>query len=59
MTLAPITLTLLPDAPDADGEPRAALAVPPAPGCRRGVLLVFASVALAVAEKSRREGGAA
>jgi hypothetical protein len=55
----PITLTLLPDAPDADGLPRAGLVVPPAPSStsRRPILLLFGTVAAALAEKTRMEGG--
>lgn len=52
-----IRLHLLPDAPDAEGEPRAALLVPassPALG-RRPALLLFANIAAAIAAKREME----
>lgn len=56
---APIRLQLLPDAPDAEGEPRCALLLPPAPGAvsRRPVLRLFASLAAAVEAKRQLEAG--
>ncbi|MFT8243262.1 hypothetical protein [Roseomonas sp. BN140053] len=54
---APIRLHLLPDAPDASGEPRAALLVPPSHTLtRRPTLHVFATVAAAIAAKRQMEG---
>ncbi|WP_424140013.1 hypothetical protein [Roseomonas chloroacetimidivorans] len=55
----PIKLHLLPDAPDADGLPRAGLVVPPGAKnpSRRPILLLFGSLAAALAEKSKMEGG--
>lgn len=59
-----IRLHMLPEAPDGDGQPRAALVLParPAQGNmpgRRAITLWFGSVGAAVAEKSRREGATA
>ncbi|MFT8243959.1 hypothetical protein [Roseomonas sp. BN140053] len=55
---APIRLHLLPDAPDASGEPRAALLVPPSHTLtRRPALRVFATVAAAIAAKRLLEAG--
>ena len=53
-----IKLHLLPDALDGNGEPRAGLLIPPAPSspARRPVLLVFTTLAAALAEKRTREG---
>lgn len=53
---APIRLHLLPDAPDGDGEPRAGLLIPPTVPARRPILLLFATVALAVQAKAEMEG---
>ncbi|MBI0538962.1 hypothetical protein D9599_25750 [Roseomonas sp. KE2513] len=57
MMPASIHLTLLPDAPDVDGLPRAGLVVPPQPGAvvRRPLLLLFPTVAAAVAAKQAME----
>lgn len=54
---AEVQLHLLPEAPDAEGEPRAALVVPPMPSRydRRTVTLLFPSLAAALAEKRRIE----
>ena len=59
MSAAAIKLQLLPDAPDGDGEARAGLLVPAGLGRtnRRPVLLMFATIAAAVAEKQRLESG--
>lgn len=56
-TVAPIRLVHIPAAVDADGEPRIALEVPPRPGAqqRRPVLLMFASMAAALAGKREME----
>ncbi|WP_424135144.1 hypothetical protein [Roseomonas chloroacetimidivorans] len=53
----PIRLVHIPAAVDADGEPRVALEVPPRPGAqqRRPVLLMFASMAAALAGKREME----
>jgi hypothetical protein len=55
---APIRLVHIPAAVDADGEPRVALEVPPRPGAqqRRPALLMFASMAAALAGKREMEG---
>lgn len=57
MRPALIKLHLLEDARDAEGVPRAGLLVPPPPSSvsRRPVLVIFASIAAAVAEKARME----
>lgn len=54
----PIRLTLLPDMPDAAGEPRAGLLLPlpPNPTSRRMTLAIFPTIAAALAEKARLEG---
>jgi hypothetical protein len=57
VTAAPIRLLRLDDAPDGDGEPRGALMLPPTATVRRSVVLLFASVALAVQAKAEMEGG--
>ena len=51
--LPPIQLHLMPEAVDRDGEPRAALVVPPTPSRydRRTVTLLYPSVAAALAAK--------
>ncbi|HEY8612345.1 MAG TPA: hypothetical protein VIL69_13765 [Roseomonas sp.] len=61
MSPAPIRLTLLPDLPNADGEPRAGLVLPLPPNStsRRAALAIFPSVTAALMEKVRLEGGAA
>jgi hypothetical protein len=48
----------IPNAVDADGEPRVALEVPPRPGSvsRRPVLMVFATMAAALNGKRMMEG---
>ena len=53
----PIRLCLMPQALDRDGEPRAALVVPPTPSRydRRTVILLFPSVAAALAAKRGME----
>jgi hypothetical protein len=53
----PIRLHLMPEAADRDGEPRAALVVPPTPSRydRRTITLLFSSVAAALAAKRRME----
>jgi hypothetical protein len=55
--LLPIRLYLLPEALDRDGEPRAALVVPPTPSRydRRTITLLFPSVAAALAAKRGME----
>jgi hypothetical protein len=55
--LLPIRLYLLPEALDRDGEPRAALVVPPTPSRydRRTSTLLFPSVAAALAAKRGME----
>ncbi len=55
---APIRLHLMPDAPNAEGEPRAALLVPASEAAltRRPVLLMFASIGAAIAAKREMEG---
>ena len=52
-----IQLHLMPEALDAEGEPRAALVVPPMPSRydRRTVTLLFPSIAAALAAKRRLE----
>lgn len=57
MSAASIRVLRLDDAPDANGEGRGGLLVPPAPNAtvRRPVLLLFASVALAVQAKRAME----
>ena len=57
MAPEPIRLHLMPEALDRDGEPRAALVVPPTPSRydRRTVTLLFPSVAAALAAKRRME----
>jgi hypothetical protein len=54
---AAIRLHLMPEAVDRDGEPRAALVVPPTPSRydRRIVTLLFSSVAAALAAKRDME----
>jgi hypothetical protein len=54
---APIRLHLLPEALDRDGEPRAALVVPPSASRygRRSITLLFPSIAAAVAAKRSME----
>lgn len=56
--LSPIRVLLLPDAPHADGEPRAALQHPPKIGAmdRRPVLQLFATLGAALKAKQRMEG---
>jgi hypothetical protein len=53
-----VRLVHIPNATDADGEPRVALEVPPGPGTlsRRPVLLMFATMAAALASKQSMEG---
>jgi hypothetical protein len=55
--LPPIRLHLMPEALDRDGEPRAALVVPPTPSRydRRTIVLLFPSVAAALAAKRGME----
>jgi hypothetical protein len=55
---APVRLVQIPAAVDADGEPRIALEVLPHPGSvsRRPTLLMFASMAAALASKRMLEG---
>ncbi|MCG7360824.1 hypothetical protein MHZ93_06120 [Roseomonas sp. ACRSG] len=55
----PIRLIQVPNALDANGTPRAALLVPPAPDAvsRRPIIKMFASVAAAIAAKRNLEGG--
>jgi hypothetical protein len=50
-------LLRLDDAPDRDGEPRGALMLPPTATVRRSIVLLFATVALAVQAKAEMEGG--
>ena len=52
-----IRLHLLPEAADRDGEPRAALVVPPTPSRydRRTITLLFPSIAAALAAKRGME----
>lgn len=50
-------LLLLPEAPDADGEPRAALLVPHVRPGRRPKLRAFLSIAAALAAKRDMEAG--
>ena len=54
---SPIRLVQIPNAADADGEPRVALEMPPVPGAlsRRPVLLMFVSMAAALATKRSLE----
>jgi hypothetical protein len=54
---APVRLVQIPAAVDADGEPRIALEVLPRPGSmsRRPTLLMFASMAAALASKREME----
>jgi hypothetical protein len=54
---APVRLVQIPAAVDADGEPRIALEVLPQPGSvfRRPVLMMFASMAAALASKREME----
>jgi hypothetical protein len=54
----PIRLIDVPNALDANGTPRAALLVPPAPDAvsRRPIIRMFASVAAAIAAKRHLEG---
>ena len=56
--VASVRLVHIPAAVDADGEPRVALEVPPRPGAvsRRPMLVVFASMAAALASKRSMEG---
>jgi hypothetical protein len=51
-------VVFIPNAVDEDGEPRVALEVPPRPGSvsRRPALLLFASMAAALASKRMLEG---
>jgi len=58
MAAPPIKLHLLPDALDAEGQPRAGLLVPPSPGSasRRTVMVLFPTIAAAVAAKRDMEG---
>jgi hypothetical protein len=51
----PISLCRIPGLYNADGDPMPLLLVPGGPG-HRDVLLTFATVTDALAEKSRREG---
>jgi hypothetical protein len=53
-----VRLVHIPNATDADGEPRVALEVPPSPGAlsRRPMLLMFASMAAALDSKRVLEG---
>jgi hypothetical protein len=55
---APVRLVYVPAAVDTDGEPRIALEVLPQPGSvsRRPTLLMFASMAAALASKRNMEG---
>lgn len=55
----PARLVLLPDMPNAQGEPRAGLMLPlpPNPTSRRSALAIFESIGAALAEKARLEGG--
>jgi hypothetical protein len=55
--VAPVRLVQIPAAVDADGEPRIALEVLPQPGSmsRRPVLMMFASMAAALASKRELE----
>jgi len=52
-----VHLLLLADAPNADGEPRAALLMPPAAAAlsRRPMVKIFASLAAAIAAKAELE----
>jgi hypothetical protein len=54
----PIRLVHIPNAMDADGEPRVALEVLPRPGSvsRRPMLMMFASIAAALDSKRTMEG---
>ena len=52
-----IRLLRLDDAPDGDGEPRGALMLPPTANVRRSVVLMFASVTMAVQAKAQMESG--
>jgi hypothetical protein len=56
---AAVRLVQVPAAVDADGEPRIALEVLPHPGSmsRRPVLMMFTTMAAALASKQRMEGG--
>jgi hypothetical protein len=56
--LPPIRLHLMPEALDRDGQPRAALVVPPTPSRydRRTVTLLFPTIAAALAAKRDMEG---
>ncbi len=51
----PIRLHLMPDAPNGDGEPRAALLLLPKPD-RRPVLMMFSTIAAALELKRSLEG---
>ncbi|MBB5695518.1 hypothetical protein FHS87_003577 [Roseomonas pecuniae] len=55
-----IRLVHVPNALDADGEPRVALELPPSPGAvsRRPALLMFASIAAALTHKRQAESAA-
>ena len=57
MTGAQVRLCLLNEARDRDGEPRAALVVPPSPGRygKRPVIVVFASLGAALNAKRSME----
>jgi hypothetical protein len=55
----PIRLLRLDDAPDSDGEPRGTLILPPTATVRRSVVLLFATVALAVHAKAEMESARA
>lgn len=48
-------LLLLPDAPDANGQPRVALALPALSTGRRAALVIFPTIAAALAAKRRME----
>ncbi|MBX6747468.1 MAG: hypothetical protein IRY87_36015 [Acetobacteraceae bacterium] len=48
-------LLLLPDAPDADGQPRVALALPTLSTGRRAALVIFPTIAAALAAKRAME----
>jgi len=49
-------LLLLPDAPDADGQPRVALALPTLSTGRRAALVIFPTIAAALAALRTMEG---
>lgn len=58
VTPAQIRLCLMPEALDCDGQPRAALVIPPSPTRydRRTITVLFSSLAAALAAKRRMEG---